>query len=55
MQIDDQGLLNKDPRFIAVPGCLLFLFASCSELAEQDAQLLTESLLQVLCEQHPHR
>ena len=20
MQLDDQGLLNKDPRFIAVPG-----------------------------------
>jgi len=29
MQIDDQGLLNKDPRFIAVPGSASSSVVAC--------------------------
>ncbi len=36
MQIDDQGLLNKDPRFIAVPGS-----ASSSALDCGNVQIYT--------------
>jgi len=37
MQIDDQGLLNKDPRLIAVPGSA----ASSSAVACGSVQIYT--------------
>ena len=46
--MDDQGLLNKDPRFIAIPGYVeqfLSLSASKASQSNYNAIMLEQSLL----------